>query len=820
MKTKENKMEKFNQREYQTVILGALLHDVGKMLHRGSFGSLDTKGKHPQVSAHFVSAFKDFFSRIADLELLQPLVQRHHEDPRLGADLICQNAPEEHRALSYLVSRADNYSSSERGEKAEDYQDFKSVPLVSIFSRIDIGKALPQKLRYRAKPLNPDDVFPERFDEYKPNELNNHLQGFGEEFNEFIKKSDNIHTDFDSVFANILSILTRYSWCIPSNTQEEIPDVSLFDHLKTTCAIAACLYQYHSPDFKENEIKNDKTDKFILLVGDLSGIQNYIFNITHIGAGGIAKRLRARSLQLNLLSDIISHKILHAFNLPIANILMLSGGKFYILLPNAGEANDRIKAIKKDIDTWFYNKFNAEINLNIETTKLSSNDFDNYGEILKELNQSLQRIKKKPFNEIMTHDGLWNEDIATLNIDFGDEKKLCKACNKFQGQIREDGKFICDKCEDDKKIGQNLPKIKFIAFYKDDAGEFKDYLGYSFSLLEKFSDAKKSSYLVLNIDKFMPDARLPLTHRFIANYISIFIGDTDCNACKNRTECSEKDHARKGQPKFFECIAHESKGRPMLGYLKADVDNLGGVFAFGLKDNSTVSRIATLSRMLDVFFSGYMQKLIEDNYPELYTVYSGGDDLLVIGPWDSIINFADELNTKFHEFTCNNENLTLSAGIAFVKDSYPVFRAVEMADNALKLSKDTGENEKDKKDRLTVFGHTVKWSEMGSIMEESERLETWLKQKNISAGFTRNLLLYSQMNDEFQQTGKTGYLKFIPLMTYDIARNLPSLSSKDPEKVEIRQWAEDLKDLGSPKLKNLGIIANYALTANRGGKDE
>lgn len=76
------------------------------------------------------------------------------------------------------------------------------------------------------------------------------------------------------------------------------------------------------------------------------------------------------------------------------------------------------------------------------------------------------------------------------------------------------------------------------------------------------------------------------------------------------------------------------------------------------------------------------------------------------------------------------------------------------------------------------------------------------------------------MNDEFHITGETRYLKFLPLMAYDIARNLPSLDSNDPKKREIRQWAEDLKDPRGLKLKNLGIIANYALTANMGGKNE
>ena len=807
-------MEETDQKEYQSVILGALLHDVGKMLQRGSFGSLDTKGQHPQVSSDFVSAFKDFFSKVVDFDLFKILVQRHHENPNhFKKELLCQDAPEEYRALCYLVSRADNYSSSERGDKAETYQDFKTTPMVSIFSRIKLNKELPDQYRYRLNPLIPENAFPETFYKYENNEVNEHLQNFGKDFKQFVENVTRI--DFGTIFQNILTILLQYSWCIPSNTQEDIPDVSLFDHLKTTCAIATCLYQYHHPHFNEDEIKNDKAEKFLLLVGDLSGIQNYIFNITHIWAGGVAKRLRARSFQLNIISEIISHKILHIFNLPLANILMASGGKFYILLPNTNtkEADDKIMSIKKEADFWFYENLNAEINVNIATMPLSGNDFEHYNNAMKRINQLLQQIKKKPFHSIVIKNGFWKDDMATLDINFGEEEKLCKACKKFPGEKKEDGKFICNRCYYDKEIGQILPKVKYISFYKNDAGRFNDYLGYSFDLLNNTEKVKPRPYLILNIDEPTLNYNFPAAHRFIANYVSTFIGSTDCNACKNN-DCSERDNAKAGQPKFFECIANESTGRKMLGYLKADVDNLGAIFAFGLKENSTVSRIATMSRMLDVFFSGYMQRLIEEKYPEIYTVYSGGDDILVIGPWDSIITFAVELNARFKQFTCNNENITLSAGIAFVKHNYPVFRAVEMADNALDTSKGPDKNS------LTVFGQTEKWDDVPEVIKESEKLSRWVKYKGVSFGFVRNLLIYSRMHDKFNRTKKTEHLKFLPLMTYEIARNLPSVDNKDAEKRAIRAWAESLKDLKSPILKNLEIIANYALTANRGGNDE
>ena len=45
--------------EYQTVVLGALLHDIGKFLQRGRGLSLVAEGKHPEVSARDVSALPD-----------------------------------------------------------------------------------------------------------------------------------------------------------------------------------------------------------------------------------------------------------------------------------------------------------------------------------------------------------------------------------------------------------------------------------------------------------------------------------------------------------------------------------------------------------------------------------------------------------------------------------------------------------------------------------------------------------------------------------------------------------------------------------------
>ena len=47
-------MEGFDQTEYQTVVLAALLHDIGKFLHRGSD---KYHGSHEEASSEFINKF-------------------------------------------------------------------------------------------------------------------------------------------------------------------------------------------------------------------------------------------------------------------------------------------------------------------------------------------------------------------------------------------------------------------------------------------------------------------------------------------------------------------------------------------------------------------------------------------------------------------------------------------------------------------------------------------------------------------------------------------------------------------------------------------
>lgn len=74
----------------------------------------------------------------------------------------------------------------------------------------------------------------------------------------------------------------------------------------------------------------DNTDEhFMLIKGDVSGIQDFIF---HIPSKGAAKSLKGHSVYIALLSDVITRYMVREMGLEDANILYNGGGNFYILV--------------------------------------------------------------------------------------------------------------------------------------------------------------------------------------------------------------------------------------------------------------------------------------------------------------------------------------------------------------------------------------------------------------------------------------------------------------------------------------------------------
>src|SRR5690606_14427746 len=70
-----------------------------------------------------------------------------------------------------------------------------------------------------------------------------------------------------------------------------------------------------------------------------------------------------------------------------------------------------------------------------------------------------------------------------------------------------------------------------------------------------------------------------------------------------------------------------------------------------------------------------------------FIIYSGGDDLFLVGRWDKLIEMAEEIRTQFGLWTCKNPHLSISGGLAVVPDKFPVLKAAQQAAGAEHQSK-------------------------------------------------------------------------------------------------------------------------------------
>lgn len=131
----------------------------------------------------------------------------------------------------------------------------------------------------------------------------------------------------------------------------------------------------------------------------------------------------------------------------------------------------------------------------------------------------------------------------------------------------------------------------------------------------------------------------------------------------------------------FEALAKASTGIDKLGVLRADVDNLGKTFISGFKpEHTSLSRTASFSRKLSMFFKLHINNILENgeymvdgskpSKRNATIVYSGGDDVFIVGAWDDVIGLAIDLSDSLKKYS--QGTLTISAGLGIFPKKYPV----------------------------------------------------------------------------------------------------------------------------------------------------
>lgn len=815
----------------QVVSLAGLLHDFGKFTNRSSNYVKNIKNKeyetykHPVLSKEFICFLEE--NKIIEsselLENLKELVLKHHESYTFKeVNLSVKDIKNEKlQRIGNIVARADNYSAAERrNETVENDQKenthWTKKPLNSIFETISlknyVNKEVSSYFAYKLKTLNYETIFPQKlatgidansFKENEEEELYNHIFNFLEE----VKKINS--SNYDIFFSQLYLLMEKYMWCIASDTQTKISDISLFDHLKSTSALALSSYKYH----KENNLlengnqPKEKIKQFRILIGDVSGIQNFIYD--DIKSEGAAKTLRGKSFFVKMISDAIALYLIKELELNLTNIILTAGGKFYILLQNTEDSIKKIEEIKEKLNNYLYKEFFGQLFVNIVTLEVNGD----------EIAKKFTKILEKGNRELN-----WQKDKRFFN--------QIKGNPIFDVEYRDDGTTALDRINEKfKEMGGKIPKAKFIGIRYNHEGDNKN----TFQILEnmsiqffkskediEISEKNEKIDLVISFNNIEIVEKFPTILRFISNYAPL------------------EENGR--SLKSFEDISDAATGNKKIAVYKADVDNLGMIFSIGLKkkknisaeelekieendekDYRSISRISTLSRNMEYFFSYWMNSIFETgkveiwlgnkikkeiDFNNIYVLYSGGDDLVIIGPWDKIIYISYFIRKKFEEFVTENEEITLSGGIAI---SHPKLRIINGIDKAGELEEKSKEIDKDK-NTLTLFGKSFKWDEFEKIFEFAEKLQKIYGNKEergiITQAFLYRCLNYAEMAEklyeslsEIDNSSKAGkninfnLLTYISKFEYDYGRNiLPKLKELESEIQKNRKKLEKVKD--------------------------
>jgi CRISPR-associated protein Csm1 len=165
------------------------------------------------------------------------------------------------------------------------------------------------------------------------------------------------------------------------------------------------------------------------------------------------------------------------------------------------------------------------------------------------------------------------------------------------------------------------------------------------------------------------------------------------------------------------------------------VDNLGLIFQRGL-EAPTFAKMAALSRQTNAFFAVWLPWLCRTRYPNAYTVFAGGDDFFLLGPWQSQMSLAQTLRTDFRRYVAGNPGIHFSAGLSMTKPGLPVRHLAELGEQAL----ETAKTSRPEKDSVTCHGQTVPWTTSDALDSAGAELTRLAGEIGLSTGYLYGLL--------------------------------------------------------------------------------
>ena len=593
-------------------------------------------------------------------------------------------------------------------DKANAEADQHQTVLLSIMARLKSKSAIKEnadKFGYQPSVLNPKDqnsIIPIELGNSPTTEMAESWERFAGDF----RKLSGGYTP--AIYQTVFALLHKYTARIQASPQD--PDVSLYDQLRTTAAIAACIAR---EDLSEADIndENPQRELCMLLKGDISGIQNFLYQILSDGA---ARQLRGRSFYLQLLTEAIAHWVLRQLKLPVANLLLASGGHFYILAPYT-ETSKKLETLQRKISEKLWALHQSDLSFILGEAPITIEDFkpERFSGKWNEVSVKVNAIKQKKWSELETEVMFttlfepFTQRYTPVSADADESERDPWQFRELGGKLRNASHLIV--CETEESINPDEynweTTMKAFGWSVHFSGTEEDP--------PNISDTQRAIVYRLGDTDFLEDNPpfasdgIPVSYDFKL-LPQVIPREQDGNALD------------------YNNLADASDGVHWFGALRMDVDNLGTIFRDGLGDNATISRMATLSESIRLFFEGYVPQLCRDYNGKrsreiLELIYAGGDDLFLVGGWSALPEIAKKIRDEFRRFV-TGEHVTLSGGIFIEHQKFPLYQFADRSGDAedaaknLQLLNSEGEVCK-KKDAISFLQKPMAWADFEHLTE-------------------------------------------------------------------------------------------------------
>ncbi|MBW2102777.1 MAG: type III-A CRISPR-associated protein Cas10/Csm1 [Deltaproteobacteria bacterium] len=732
----------------------------------------------------------------------------------------CHHKPE--TPMQQVITEADRLTSEmdrdefvAEGAKGIAYQDYKKTRMLPLFEQLmkaEMDAEEKFEWNYPLARLSAESIFPVSKVQFAKEDAEAEYRDlyfqFVEELERIRHKEENILLWFE----HFESLMMEFLSSVPAaRAGKVVHDVSLYDHSRLTAAFAAAIYAYHKEtgSLEIAHVRDREADKFLLVSGNFFGIQNFIFS----GYGDTrkyrSKLLRGRSFYVSLLSELAADLLCRKLGLPFTSVILNAAGRFTVLAANTESTAQIVEDVKEEINDWLVGIGFGEISIGVSCVEAGCEDFSpgRFPGLWDRLAEEMDKVKFSKL-DLDRHGGVITGYLDRIHQTA--QGAVCPLCGRRPAS-REASRFlpgddtgpVCRVCRDHVFVGTQLVRSNRVAILAhEEGGSGGD------SLLEPLFGHYQARF-PQDADKIVPDAgsliklwdiSLPvegkassgIARKFLNNYVPVYdesdLRDERILATKKREATKEEmiEELELGEPMTFSHIAvkalredgnGKARGVDALGILKADMDQLGLLMACGLEEQrQTISRSATLSRQVNHFFSLYLSHLLntDQRFRCVYTVFAGGDDLFLIGPWNRAFELSLVLGEKFREYVCANPAVTLSSGISLLKPHTPLNTLADSAEQALEKSKMEG------RDRLTMFGETANWTELSALDRVRGQLESWLEKGWMSKSMLYRLndfIGMASMEKEVLQkkeitSDDMPYLKWRALFSYSAARNI------------------------------------------------